>query len=121
MSDDTAILTPQSPAPGPGSGGHVSGDTLTSGIPVIPAEPRSAFPGGPGGIRPPEGPMGGRPGDAGAPGLGVLPVRSEAGRPPDASVSLIGVRMTTGGIGREPGMLIRIRVVSVVSVLGSSG
>jgi hypothetical protein len=33
----------------------------------------------------------------------------------------MGVRMTTGGIGREPGMLIRIRVVSVVSVLGSSG
>ncbi|MFF3490754.1 hypothetical protein ACFYWS_05350 [Streptomyces sp. NPDC002795] len=38
-----------------------------------------------------------------------------------ASTSLIGVRMTTGGIGREPGMLIRIRVVSVVSVLGDSG
>ncbi|WP_443066677.1 hypothetical protein [Streptomyces sp. NBC_01255] len=57
MSDDTAILTPQPPAPkpaqgqGPGpmrpqapgqgmpagaSGGHVSGDTLTSGIPVVP-------------------------------------------------------------------------------------
>ncbi len=66
MSDDTAILTPQAPAPGPGSGGHVSGDTLTSGIPVIPAEPRSVFPGGPGAIRPPEGPMGGRPGGAGA-------------------------------------------------------
>jgi hypothetical protein len=29
--------------------------------------------------------------------------------------------MTTGGMGREPGMLIRMRVVSVVSVLGSSG
>ncbi|WP_456156815.1 hypothetical protein [[Kitasatospora] papulosa] len=66
MSDDTAILTPQAPAPGPGSGGHVSGDTLTSGIPVIPAEPRSVFPGGPGAVRPPEGPMGGRPGGAGA-------------------------------------------------------
>ncbi|AWI30795.1 hypothetical protein E3E14_08375 [Streptomyces sp. ICN441] len=33
----------------------------------------------------------------------------------------MGVRMTTGGIGRDPGMLIRMRVVSVVSVLGSSG
>ncbi|QLE73786.1 hypothetical protein FGW37_21335 [Streptomyces rectiverticillatus] len=32
-----------------------------------------------------------------------------------------GVRMMTGGMGRDPGMLIRIRVVSVVSVLGSSG
>ncbi|MFI8769818.1 hypothetical protein ACIGN6_33590 [Streptomyces sp. NPDC053792] len=45
MSDDTAILTPQQPAPGPNSGpgmtpsdngAHVSGDTLTSGIPVVP-------------------------------------------------------------------------------------
>ncbi|MFF9338479.1 MULTISPECIES: hypothetical protein [unclassified Streptomyces] len=49
MSDDTAILTPQQPAPapapgarrpgagGPGApGGRVSGDTLTSGIPVVP-------------------------------------------------------------------------------------
>ncbi|GGP52225.1 hypothetical protein [Streptomyces melanogenes] len=59
MSDDTAILTPQAPAPVPGAGsgggnaappaGHVSGDTLTSGIPVVPAENRSAFaPGGTG-------------------------------------------------------------------------
>ncbi|MEU9706936.1 hypothetical protein [Streptomyces sp. NPDC047981] len=44
MSDDTAVLTPQSPgpiAPGqtPPGGGHVSGDTLTSGIPVVPAGP----------------------------------------------------------------------------------
>jgi hypothetical protein len=36
------------------------------------------------------------------------------------SASLTGVRITTGGIGREPGMLIRMRVVSVVSVLGWS-
>ncbi|QXE34883.1 hypothetical protein KQY30_11970 [Streptomyces sp. GMY02] len=49
MSDDTAELTPQQHAPGPGPGGHVSGDTLTSGIPVVPAESRSPFPGsGPG-------------------------------------------------------------------------
>lgn len=55
--------------------------------------------------------------DAEAPGRGMEPVRS----PPGPSTSLMGVRMTTGGMGREPGMLIRIRVVSVVSVLGSSG
>ncbi|MER7518650.1 hypothetical protein [Streptomyces sp. NPDC126499] len=38
MSDDTAILTPQPPAPVPGpvDGGHVSGATLTSGMPVVP-------------------------------------------------------------------------------------
>lgn len=42
MSDDTAVLTPQSPVPvtpPPGPGGHVSGDTLTSGIPVVPSGP----------------------------------------------------------------------------------
>ncbi|MEV5969256.1 hypothetical protein [Streptomyces sp. NPDC051921] len=39
MSDDTAVLTPQpaAPVPGPaGEQGHVSGSTLTSGIPVVP-------------------------------------------------------------------------------------
>nr|PPQ59541.1 hypothetical protein C5F59_24895 [Streptomyces sp. QL37] len=78
MSDDTAILTPQAPAPAPGPGGNVSGDTLTSGIPVIPAEPRSAFPGGPGGIRPPEGPMGGRPADEDAPAPAPRPAPKAA-------------------------------------------
>ncbi|RLL68751.1 hypothetical protein D7M15_20090 [Streptomyces sp. Z26] len=37
----------------------------------------------------------------------------------DASSSPTGLRITTGGIGRDPGMLMRIRVVSVVSVFGS--
>ncbi|MFF3769159.1 hypothetical protein [Streptomyces sp. NPDC002232] len=44
LSDDTAVLTPQQPAPAPPSGpgapadngAHISGDTLTSGIPVVP-------------------------------------------------------------------------------------
>ncbi|MGW0562002.1 hypothetical protein ACWDZ4_15620 [Streptomyces sp. NPDC003016] len=45
MSDDTAVLTPQNPAPGPSAGGpfaggNVSGDTLTSGMPVVPAAER---------------------------------------------------------------------------------
>lgn len=40
---------------------------------------------------------------------------------PELPVSPTGWRTTTGGMGREPGMLIRIRVVSVVSVLRSSG
>ncbi|WP_037852152.1 hypothetical protein [Streptomyces sp. NRRL S-340] len=41
LSDDTAILTPQKPAPEPGAGGHahrpdnVSGHTVTSGMPVV--------------------------------------------------------------------------------------
>ncbi|WP_406473743.1 hypothetical protein [Streptomyces sp. NBC_01615] len=52
LSDDTAILTPQKPAPEPGAGGYggpgdnVSGHTLTSGIPVVPPAQNSPF--GPG-------------------------------------------------------------------------
>ncbi|MFE5025248.1 hypothetical protein ACFRAO_18355 [Streptomyces sp. NPDC056656] len=56
MSDDTAILTPQKPAPEPGPGGHVSGETLTSGIPVVPqglGGPNAPFAPGPR----PEGPL----------------------------------------------------------------
>ncbi|MFD7231699.1 hypothetical protein [Streptomyces sp. NPDC059881] len=83
MSDDTAVLTPQKPAPehgtggpgvppGPGGGvpgGNVSGDTLTSGIPVVPPEHRSPFaPGGPDGMPSPwpSDPSG--PGGPGGPG-----------------------------------------------------
>ncbi|MYW68975.1 hypothetical protein GTY65_33605 [Streptomyces sp. SID8379] len=48
MSDDTAILTPQKPAPEPSPrGGNVSGDTLTSGIPVVPQGGQGAGPGSP--------------------------------------------------------------------------
>ncbi|MFJ8748339.1 hypothetical protein ACIREO_03190 [Streptomyces sp. NPDC102441] len=84
MSDDTAILTPQAPAPGPGSrsGGNVSGDTLTSGIPVIPGEPRSAFPGGPGATRLPEDPMDGGPADTGAPAPAPAPRPAPKAAPP---------------------------------------
>ncbi|MFF4351741.1 hypothetical protein [Streptomyces sp. NPDC001530] len=52
LSDDTAILTPQKPAPEPGAGAYggpgdnVSGHTLTSGIPVVPPAQNSPF--GPG-------------------------------------------------------------------------
>ncbi|WP_455753437.1 hypothetical protein [Streptomyces halstedii] len=60
LSDDTAILTPQAPGPARGQAGHVSGDTLTSGIPVVPPGGRPGFPGGPGepGGRPGDGPGG---------------------------------------------------------------
>ncbi|MEW2178361.1 hypothetical protein AB0890_18750 [Streptomyces sp. NPDC005406] len=63
MSDDTAVLTPQF-GPGPsGPGGNVSGDTLNSGIPVVPPEHRSSggpspFPGSDTAPRTPDGPMG---------------------------------------------------------------
>ncbi|TRV73574.1 hypothetical protein FKN01_27235 [Streptomyces sp. 130] len=55
MSDDTAILTPQFAPPPGGPGGNVSGDTLNSGIPVVPGDrnvpggPTGTGPGGPGG------------------------------------------------------------------------
>ncbi|MEV6422090.1 hypothetical protein [Streptomyces sp. NPDC051662] len=66
MSDDTAVLTPQHSAPDPGPGGHVSGDTLTSGIPVVPAERRSPFPdSGPGGGPHADGPRSDGPGARG--------------------------------------------------------
>ncbi|WP_320782951.1 hypothetical protein, partial [Streptomyces sp. CRN 30] len=48
LSDDTAVLTPQVQAPEPPGGiaysapGNVSGDTLTSGIPFVPSEERTA-------------------------------------------------------------------------------
>ncbi|GAA3743035.1 hypothetical protein [Streptomyces tremellae] len=48
MSDDTAILTPQQLVPEPGAeqGGHVSGSTLSSGVPATSAEGRTQpFPG----------------------------------------------------------------------------
>ncbi|RAJ67856.1 hypothetical protein K388_00599 [Streptomyces sp. KhCrAH-43] len=55
MSDDTAVLTPQFAPPPGGPGGNVSGDTLNSGIPVVPGDrnvpgdPMGTGPGGPGG------------------------------------------------------------------------
>ncbi|MFI9826392.1 hypothetical protein ACIHIX_01795 [Streptomyces sp. NPDC051913] len=53
LSDDTAILTPQKPAPEPGTPGYgtppdnVSGHTVTSGIPVVPSTGQNS-PFGPG-------------------------------------------------------------------------
>ncbi|MFF9675282.1 hypothetical protein ACF1GS_26845 [Streptomyces eurythermus] len=56
LSDDTAILTPQKPAPEPGTpgyrspaAGNVSGQTVTSGIPVVPGAGGGAPFGTPGG------------------------------------------------------------------------
>ncbi|MQY34974.1 hypothetical protein SRB17_29460 [Streptomyces sp. RB17] len=54
LSDDTAILTPQKPAPEPGTPGYrpadnVSGHTVSSGIPVVPGAGNSPFGGTPGG------------------------------------------------------------------------
>ncbi|TXS57869.1 hypothetical protein EAO77_12060 [Streptomyces sp. t39] len=86
MSDDTAVLTPQKPAPEP-VGGHVSGDTLTSGIPVVPSDGRSPFaPGGPARSGPPGGPGADQadPAFPGGPGAGptaAVPAPDPAPRP----------------------------------------
>ncbi|MFF3324686.1 hypothetical protein [Streptomyces sp. NPDC002889] len=68
MSDDTAVLTPQIPAPEPGPVGHVSGDTLTSGIPVVPSsdQHRSPFAPSLGGLQ-------------SGPGTGPNPILSQGG------------------------------------------
>ncbi|WP_432194774.1 hypothetical protein, partial [Streptomyces sp. bgisy027] len=60
MSDDTAILTPQKPAPEPGGPNYgvadnVSGHTVTSGIPIVPGGAQGG-PFGPGGTDTPSGP-----------------------------------------------------------------
>ncbi|MFD5653724.1 hypothetical protein [Streptomyces sp. NPDC127039] len=47
LSDDTAILTPQRPVPpGAGNPDNISGNTVTSGIPVVPGERTAPFPAG---------------------------------------------------------------------------
>ncbi|MCP3820784.1 hypothetical protein NLX86_22610 [Streptomyces sp. A3M-1-3] len=63
MSDDTAVLTPQRPAPTPPDRAHVSGDTLTSGIPAVPPSHHSPFapPTQAGGPRPDLAPLDGSP------------------------------------------------------------
>ncbi|MBB0228138.1 hypothetical protein FOE67_01095 [Streptomyces calidiresistens] len=60
-------------------------------------------------------------GRSGVPGAGVPSLLSGPSVPAAAAASVTCSRTTTGGIGREPGMLIRIRVVTVVSVFFSAG
>lgn len=128
MSDDTAVLTPQQPAPEP-PGGHVSGDTLTSGIPVIPPEHRAPFPGaGTSG-----GPQGGRPDltprtdDRPAPGQGFPPgvypgpegpERSGPAKPPAPAPAPRPAAPAKKG--RSKGMLlVALLIVAAVGVYGA--
>ncbi|WP_077800279.1 hypothetical protein [Streptomyces sp. JHA26] len=73
LSDDTAILTPQRPAPEPPGGArygnpdNVSGNTVTSGIPVVPGDRDTPFPGAsPDGPRPSTPPKAPAPAPAGS-------------------------------------------------------
>ncbi|MET7523994.1 hypothetical protein [Streptomyces sp900116325] len=125
MSDDTAVLTPQFAAPGSGVGGNVSGDTLTSGIPVVPPEHRSpsapspfARPGAPGGPGVPgpgptaglqDSPMGTGPGGPGGPVRPAAP--APAARPAAAPVKK----------GRSKLVLLCVGVVGLAGVAYGAG
>ncbi|MFE1754712.1 hypothetical protein ACFW88_29930 [Streptomyces anandii] len=98
LSDDTAILTPQQPAPGPGAPGYggrpdnVSGQTVTSGIPVIPPSSNSPFGQGPGdgprAYTPPKPPEPGAGGTTGnAPAKSAKPGPKKKGR---SKLALLG-------------------------------
>ncbi|MGW7095217.1 hypothetical protein [Streptomyces sp. NPDC054874] len=112
MSDDTAILTPQAPAPEPGPGGHVSGDTLTSGIPVVPSEPRATFPGGPGG------PVAGGPlGGSGGPGGPGVPTPGPAAPRPASQAAAPAPAKK----GRSKLVLLGVAVVVLLGIAYGAG
>ncbi|GGV79551.1 hypothetical protein GCM10015535_16340 [Streptomyces gelaticus] len=121
MSDDTAVLTPQFAGPAPsGPGGNVSGDTLTSGIPVVPSEdrPPSLFPGTPPGGRPdpasraPGDPMGTGPAGPGGPAAASAP------RPEPASAS---APTPAKKKGRSKLVLLGVGVVGLLGVAYGAG
>ncbi|MGW0498228.1 hypothetical protein ACWD0Z_23225 [Streptomyces sp. NPDC003007] len=124
MSDDTAILTPQKPAPEPSDGqgygprhDNVSGHTVTSGIPVVP--PGAASPFGPG-----------APGDGPVPH--TAPRLPEPVSPPPASSSkapkkkgrsklvlpAVGVVVLAGGVYGAGLLMNRTDVPKGTTVLG---
>ncbi|WP_416977220.1 hypothetical protein [Streptomyces sp. T028] len=110
LSDDTAVLTPQKPAPEPGGMGggfgrpadNVSGHTVTSGIPVVP----SGAQGGPGAPAPfaPGGTQGGGPGARTAPKSAAASAQNASdskkkkkkGR---SKLVLLGGVLVLGGVG----------------------
>ncbi|MEU3658205.1 hypothetical protein AB0E77_00355 [Streptomyces sp. NPDC032940] len=86
LSDDTAILTPQRLAPEPPGGArpgnpdNVSGNTVTSGIPVVPGDRNAPFPGAsPDGPRPHTPPKAPEPAPA-APAGSAKPTARKKGR-----------------------------------------
>ncbi|MFJ8109730.1 hypothetical protein [Streptomyces sp. NPDC096132] len=107
LSDDTAILTPQKPAPEPGPGGYgrpadnVSGHTVTSGIPVVPAGGQ----GGPGAPFAPGGAQSGGPGaqtqpKAPAPAAQKASAGSKKAKKKGRSkLVLLGGVLVLGGVG----------------------
>ncbi|GAA3492305.1 hypothetical protein [Streptomyces cremeus] len=116
--DDTAVLTPQTdprddrPGPGPmAPPGHVSGDTLTSGVPVVqPDGPRPQFPAGPRPVpRLPDPP------GASGPGQGA-PVRDEPAPPPPAPKPAAPAKK-----GRSKVVLLAVGVVVIAGGVYGAG
>ncbi|MFF6884953.1 hypothetical protein ACFY9F_17425 [Streptomyces sp. NPDC012421] len=109
MSDDTAILTPQQPAPGAGrpgqggpGGGQVSGDTLTSGIPVVP-------------------PAAGRPGPDGRPAPAPRPARQEQAPAPAPAPKPAPKPAAPAKKGRSKLVLLAVGVVGIAGVAYGAG
>ncbi len=100
MSDDTAILTPQKPAPEPpgyggGPGDNVSGHTLTSGIPVVPSPQNSPF--GPGALS--DGPLPHQPPKLPEPVSPAAPVAAKPKKKGRSKLVLLGVGVVVLGGG----------------------
>ncbi|WP_335940604.1 hypothetical protein [Streptomyces sp. PTD5-9] len=120
LSDDTAELTPQfAAAVRAGADGNVSGDTLTSGIPVIKPEQRSPHPfpgaGGPGGL-------GARRAEAGhrveEDAMGTGPVGTPAAAPSPAPAPSSGPAKKKG---RSKLVLLGAGVVGLLAVAYGAG
>ncbi|WP_374119373.1 hypothetical protein [Streptomyces sp. RKAG290] len=116
MSDDTAVLTPQFPAAP--SGGNVSGDTLNSGIPVVPSERRSTqpppFPGPDLTPRIPDNPMG--TGPAGPGGFAAQAPESGARTAPEPASSKAPAKK-----GRSKLVLLCVAAVCLLGVAYGAG
>ncbi|MFI2201472.1 hypothetical protein ACH47Z_12015 [Streptomyces sp. NPDC020192] len=118
LSDDTAILTPQKPAPEPGTPGYrpvdnVSGHTVTSGIPVVPGAGGSPF-GGPG-TGGPAAPTAPKPTPAAAPKAQAKPKKK--GRSKLVLLG-VGVVVIAGGVYGAGLLMNRTDVPKGTTVLG---
>ncbi|MET9452439.1 hypothetical protein ABZY21_35790, partial [Streptomyces cinerochromogenes] len=119
LSDDTAILTPQKPAPEPGTPGYrspaadnVSGHTVTSGIPVVPNAGKPPFgtqPGGPGAPAAP------RPEQAAAPKAAAKPKKKGRSK---LMLLAVGVVVVAGGAYGAGLLMNRTDVPKGTTVLG---
>ncbi|WP_445978198.1 hypothetical protein [Streptomyces castrisilvae] len=109
MSDDTAVLTPQFAQP---PGGNVSGDTLNSGIPVVPGDRHnpSPFPGGDGAGAPAD-PMG--TGPAGQDGF--------APKPPAPAARTAPKQQAPAKKGRSKLVLLAVAAVCLLGVAYGAG